>query len=166
MTYRMHLQQLVGRTFQYTRDDINKAITHVRCHVRGLEVNGPFKASHMATALVESYIDEDMFREWTLHTSKIKKVPSHDALLDFLEEHSMALPAKSKTKVSAPPAEKKMPKAMSFTIHDQTKCPVCGEKSHSIYPFGSNRWSSGSQTEDVSKLLEYKTLFTGLQVLS
>ena len=73
MTYRMHLQQLVGRTFQYNRDDINKAITHVRCHVRGLEVNGPFEASHMVTALVESHMDEDMFREWTLHTSKIKK---------------------------------------------------------------------------------------------
>ena len=90
-----------------------------------------------------------MFREWTLpHVQDKKKVPSHDALLDFLEERSMALPAKSKTKVSAPPAEKKMPKDLSFTVHDQTKCPVCGENhtpSTSVPPFGSNRWSSGSQ---------------------
>ena len=96
----------------------------------------------MVTALVESHMDEDMFREWTLHTSKIQKVPSHDALLDFLEERSMALPAKSKTKVSAPLAEKKMPKAMSFTVYDQTKCPVCGPKSHSIYQCPSFREQS------------------------
>ena len=108
MTYRLHLQQLVGRTFRYNRDDINKAITHVRHHVHGLEVNGPFEASHMVTALVESHMDEDMFREWTLHTSKIKK----------------------------------MPKAMSFTVHDQTKCPVCGAKSHSIYQCPSFREQS------------------------
>ena len=34
---------------------------------------------------------------------------------------------------------------MSFTIHDQTKCPVCGEKSHSIYQCPSFREQSGSQ---------------------